>query len=194
MDMYLSTTDSISLQEMLDIDIKSEIDTLVGGHTDLSGFNFSDLPPLELEDSHDIRWFSTNSNHSNSSFSFSGDDCTAMVNPNVVMPIISLGQNIRSPSPTLKESHLTFSPSSIKLASFKKEAAKVVKKDLKLGGDEVEEKPVIRNVPKVTPIINKPVVKAVMKTSTPTLLSFRNAVQRQLSAPVAVAQISNLGM
>lgn len=198
MDMYLSASDSISLQEMLDIDIKSEIDTLVGGHSDLSGFNFSDLPPLELEDSHDIRWFSTNSNHSNSSFSFSGDDYSAMVNPNAVMPIISLAQNIRSPSPTLKESHLTFSPSSIKLASFKQEAAKLVKKDLmgKLDGEdekEEDEKPVIKSVTKVTPILSKPVVKTVVKTSTPTLLSFRNAVQRQLSSPVAVAQISNLG-
>lgn len=95
MDLYLSTSDSLSLQEMLDIDIKSEIDSLIGGHGDLTGFTFPELPPLEIEDSRDVRWFSTNSNHSNSSFNINGDDCSAMVNPNAVMPIISLAQNVR---------------------------------------------------------------------------------------------------
>lgn len=191
MDMYLSASDSISLQDMLDIDIKSEIDTLVGGHNDLTGFNFSDLPPLEIEDSHDIRWYSTNSNHSNSSFNISGDDCSAMVNPNAVMPIISLAQSLRSPSPTLKESHLTFSPSTIKITNIKTEAVEVVKKDLLNKMEYEDRKPLIKSITKVAPILSKPVVKAVVKT--PTLLSFRNAVQRQLSSPVTVAQISNLG-
>lgn len=195
MDMYLSTSDSLSLQEMLDIDIKQEIDTLVGGHNDLSGFNFADLPPLELEDSHEIRWFSTNSNHSNSNFSFGGDDCSTMVNPNAVMPIISLAQNLRSPSPTLKESHLTFSPSTIKISNVKKqEAVEVVKRDiLKKMDNHEEKKPFVKSVTKVMPILAKPVVKTVVKTSAPTLLSFKNAVQRQLNSPVTVAQISNLG-
>lgn len=195
MDMYLSASDSLSLQEMLDIDIKSEIDTLIGGHNDFSGFNFSDLPPLEIEDTHDIKWFSTNSNHSNSSFNIGGDDCTAMVNPNVVMPIISLAQNVRSPSPSLKESHLTFSPSTIKIANVKSEAVEVVKKDLiKTEKVEKQEKPIMKTiVTKVTPVITKPVVKAtVTKSSTPTLLTFRNTVQRQIGTPVTVTQISNL--
>lgn len=201
MDMYFNNSESMSLQEMLDIDIKSEIDTLIGGHNDLSGLNFSDLPPLELDDVHDIRWFSHNSNLSNSSFTFdfSGEEATAMVNPNVVMPVISLAQNIRSPSPTLKESHLTFSPSSIKISGMKAEAA-VVKKDLlkKLDSPLIVEKtvekrtPIIKTINKVTPILSKSIVKTVTKTA-PTLLSFRNTVNRQLSSPVTVAQLTNLG-
>lgn len=134
MDMYFGNSDPLSLQEMLDIDIKSEIDTLIGGNNDLSGFNFTDLPPLEMDDVSDIRWFSHNSNMSNSSFTldFSGDDYTTMVDPNAVMPIISsISANTRSPSPSLKESHLTFSPASIKPngISVKTEVA-AVKKDL----------------------------------------------------------------
>lgn len=192
MDMYLSASDSLSLQEMLDIDIKSEIDTLIGGHNDFSGFNFSDLPPLEIEDSHDIKWFSTNSNHSNSSFNIGGDECTAMVNPNVVMPIISLAHNVRSPSPSFKESHLTFSPSTIKISNPKTtEAAEIVKKDL-IKIEMVQQEDIKPIVTKITPVITKPVVKAtVVKSSAPTLLSFRNTVQRQLNSPVAVTQISN---
>lgn len=199
MDMYFSMNDSISLQEMLDIDIKSEIDTLVGGHNDLSGFNFADLPPLELDDNPDIRWLSSNSNHSNSSFGLDlgSDPETAMVNPNAVMPFISLAQSIRSPSPTLKESHLTFSPSNIKLASARNDNVPV-KRDLlkKLDVDVVEEKkvvPIIKTVAKVTPIIAKPIIKTVSNTkTTPTLLSFKNTVQRHLSPPVTVAQINHI--
>lgn len=201
MDMYLSTSDSLSLQDMLDIDIKSEIDTLMGGHSDFTGFNFSDLPPLEIEDTHDIKWFSTNSNHSNSSFNIGGDDCTAMVNPNVVMPIISPAQNVRSPSPSLKESHLTFSPCTIKIPSVRNESVESVKKDLikieKIDEEEVEEKVKIKAIPlktftKVTPVIHpKPVV--LKTTTTPALLSFRNTVQRQISTtPVTIITNNNL--
>lgn len=205
MDMYLNAADSMSFQEMLDIDIKSEIDTLVGGHSDFSGFNFSDLPPLELEDSHDIKWFSANSNHSNSNFSFNGDEYSTFVNPNAVMPILSLSQSIRSPSPAFKESHLSFSPAAVKLANIKKEeGVEIVKRDLLKtmvddeDDDEEEEmedvKPVIKTITKVTPVLSKPVVKTtVVKQSTPTILSFKNAVQRQLNSPVSVAQINNLG-
>lgn len=201
MDMYLSASDSLSLQEMLDIDIKSEIDTIVGGHSDFAGFNFSELPPLELEDSHDIKWFSTSSNHSNSSFNIGGDDCAAaMVNPNVVMPIISLTPNVRSPSPTLKESHLTFSPSIIKISNVRTDSVEMVKKDLIKIEEEEEEDEVIEKLPKslpppvktltkVTHVIAKPVV--VKTTTTPTLLSFRNAVQRTVHAPVTIISSTN---
>lgn len=48
MDYYLGT-DSLSLQEMLDVDIKCEIEGVIGGHPEL-GFNFTDLSPLELDD------------------------------------------------------------------------------------------------------------------------------------------------
>lgn len=197
MDMYLNMSDSVSLQDMLDIDIKSEIDTLVGGHNDLSGFNFSELPPLDIDDVHEGKLFSSNSNFSSYfNLDLSNDDASAMVNPNAVMPVISLAQNIRSPSPSLKESHLTFSPSCIKLSNIKTEANSVKKdlnkieevKEIKI---EIEEKPIIKtSLNRVTPILSKTVVKAVHKT--PTLLTFRNTVQRQLSSPVTVAQISNI--
>lgn len=197
MDMYLSTTDSVSLQDMLDIDIKSEIDILVGGHNDLSGFNFSDLPPLELEDSNDIRWISSNSNHSNSSFNldFNGEDASKMVNPNAVMPVsstITLAQNIRSPSPTIKESHLTFSPSSIKITSLKTEAA-AFKRDLlqKLNGFD-DKKSETKSITKITPVITKPIVKTINKSNA-TLLSFKNAVHRHLISPINVTHINSIG-
>lgn len=48
MDYYLDT-DTISLQEMLDVDIKSEIENVIGEHHDM-GFNFTDWSPLELDD------------------------------------------------------------------------------------------------------------------------------------------------
>ncbi|XP_017778466.1 PREDICTED: meiosis-specific transcription factor mei4 [Nicrophorus vespilloides] len=207
MDMYFNNSESMSLQEMLDIDIKSEIDTLIGGHNDLSGLNFSDLPPLELDDVHDIRWFSHNSN---SSFTLDFNDESKMVNPNVVMPVITLAQNIRSPSPTLKESHLAFSPSAIKISGSKPEPV-TVKKDLlkKLdGGQIVIEKPtmekkttstmtpttpIIKTINKVTPILSKTIVKAVTGKA-PTLLTFRNTVgSRQMNSPVTVAHLTNLG-
>lgn len=188
MDMFLSATDSLSFPDLLDIDIKSEIDTLVGGHNDFSGFNFNDLPPLEFEDVHNIKWFNSNSNHSN--LDFSGEDGPTMVNPNAVMPVMSLAQNIRSPSPSLKESHLTFSPATIKIAAIKPEAA-TVKKDLLNRLDEIEEKkPVFKAITKVTPILAKPAIKTITKS--PTILTFRNTISRQINAPISVSQISNV--
>lgn len=217
MDMYFNSTSSDSiLTEMLDIDIKTEIDTLMGGHNDLSGFNFADLPPLELDDSPDVRWFSSNSNLSNSSFNldFSAEDAiTQMVNPNVVMPV----NNMRSPSPSLKESHLTFSPSNLKPTnntanSINAANSIAVKKDLIASLDNVngllrhsvvnhqqerKHTPILAKQQSqtftkvVTPILAKTIVKNVAKT-TPTLLSFRNAVQRQLTSPVTVSQVSNI--
>ncbi|XP_060530066.1 uncharacterized protein LOC132704199 isoform X2 [Cylas formicarius] len=189
MDMFLSATDSLPFPDVLDIDIKSEIDTLVGGPSDFSGFNFNDLQPLEFEDVHEIKWFNSNSNHSN--LDFSGEDGPTMVNPNAVMPIMSLAQSIRSPSPSLKESHLTFSPAAIKITSMKAEASSV-KKDLlnRLEGVE-DKKPIIKTITKVTPILAKQPIKTITtKTSTPTLV-FRNAV-RQVTTPI-LAQVSNVG-
>ncbi|KAG5898149.1 hypothetical protein JTB14_034005 [Gonioctena quinquepunctata] len=187
MDMFLSATDSLSFPDILDIDIKSEIDTLVGGHNDFSGFNFNDLPPLEIEDVHDIRWFNSNSNHSN--LDFSGEDGPTMVNPNAVMPVMSLAQSIRSPSPTLKESHLTFSPATIKIASMKPDAA-AIKKDLTMRLDEVQKRPMLKAITKVTPILAKSTIKTMAKP--PTILTFRNAVSRQVSAPVNVTHVGNI--
>lgn len=47
MDWTLGTDQS--LQDMLDCDIKSEIDSVIGGHPEL-GFNFTELSPLELDE------------------------------------------------------------------------------------------------------------------------------------------------
>ncbi|XP_028142362.1 uncharacterized protein LOC114336235 isoform X2 [Diabrotica virgifera virgifera] len=188
MDMFLSATDSLSFTDILDIDIKSEIDTLVGGHNDFSGFNFNDMPPLEIEDVHDIKWFNSNSNHSN--LDFSGEDGPTMVNPNAVMPVMSLAQSIRSPSPTLKESHLTFSPATIKIAAIKPDNP-TVKKDLTCKLEEVvEKKPVIKTITKVTPILAKPAVKTITKA--PTLLTFRNTVNRTIGTPINITQVNNI--
>ncbi|CAG9830065.1 unnamed protein product [Diabrotica balteata] len=188
MDMFLSATDSLSFTDILDIDIKSEIDTLVGGHNDFSGFNFNDMPPLEIEDVHDIKWFNSNSNHSN--LDFSGEDGPTMVNPNAVMPVMSLAQSIRSPSPTLKESHLTFSPATIKIAAIKPDNP-TVKKDLTCKLEEVvEKKPVIKTITKVTPILAKPAVKTITKA--PTLLTFRNTVNRTIASPINITQVNNI--
>ena len=100
MDLYLSTQDTLSLQEMLDCDIKTEIDSVLAG-TDLS-LSLSELPPLDLDEA--LRgpgdmtmWFTSNgclhsgnSNSSNSNFNldFVGSDAAAMmVSPSSVMPM-----------------------------------------------------------------------------------------------------------
>nr|CAD7428135.1 unnamed protein product [Timema monikensis] len=98
MDMYLSTQETLSLQEMLDSDIKTEIDAVLGGDLSLS---LSELPPLDLDDalggSGDLMWFSgnscllsTNSNSSNSNFNFDwngSEGAGGLVNPNTIMPV-----------------------------------------------------------------------------------------------------------
>ncbi|KAJ9583811.1 hypothetical protein L9F63_021843 [Diploptera punctata] len=100
MDLYLSAQDTLSLQEMLDCDIKTEIDSVLAG-TDLS-LSLSELPPLDLDEalggSGDMTmWFTSsgclhsgNSNSSNSNFNldFAGSDAAAMmVNPSSIMPM-----------------------------------------------------------------------------------------------------------
>ncbi|KAF7282128.1 hypothetical protein GWI33_003139 [Rhynchophorus ferrugineus] len=195
MDMLLTATDSLPFPDVLDIDIKSEIDTLVGGHTDFSGFSFNNLEPLEFED--DIKWFNSNSNHS--ILDFTGDDAPTMVNPNAVMPIMSLASGIgRSPSPSLGQSHLTFSPSLIKITSLKSDNSSV-KKDLlnRLEGIESVPKkpappPVIKTITKVTPILAKPPLKPItVKTthSNPTIV-IRNP-SKQVTAPL-ITQMGNI--
>lgn len=131
MDFYITD----SMQDMLDIDIRSEVATVVGGSTEFSSLMSYDLPSLELD---------TNSNEGDLSAWLGGAkwstndvyaDVGACVNPNSVMPIISssllhnnqkaqinLNTNINSnhndallPSPKEKKSHLTFSPNTIKV-------------------------------------------------------------------------------
>ncbi|XP_066247872.1 uncharacterized protein jumu [Euwallacea similis] len=167
MDIFLNASDSLPFPDVLDIDIKSDMDMLVGGHNDFSGFNFNSLEPLDFGDSHEAKWFNSNSNHS--ILDFSGDDGPTMVNPNAVLPVMSLASSIgRSPSPALRESHLTFSPATIKIASIRGDAS-VAKKDLlnRLEGRETiaKKKPqpattaVIKSISKATPILAKTSLK-----------------------------------
>lgn len=130
MDFYITD----SMQDMLDIDIRSEVATVVGGTTEFSSLMSYDLPSLELD---------SNSNEGDLSAWLGGGkwanndvyaDVGACVNPNSVMPVISsslihtkksqinLNTNINSiqndvllPSPKEKKSHLTFSPNTIKV-------------------------------------------------------------------------------
>ncbi|VEN33994.1 unnamed protein product [Callosobruchus maculatus] len=187
MDMFLTASDSLSFPDILDIDIKSEIDTLVGGHNDLSGFNFNDMPALEFEDVHDIRWFNSNSNQSTLDFSGGDGDGPTMVNPNAVMPVVSLANNARSPSPSFRDSHLTFSPATIKIPASKAKAVveaaaqQAVKKDLvrnlqdvgAIAADRHKRTAQVQTqvkLAKVTPILAKPATTAtsLIRTVTPT--------------------------
>lgn len=130
MDLYISD----SMQDMLDIDIRSEVATVVGGVNEFTSLMNYDLPSLELDtnsDDCDISWLG------GPKWSTTHDiyaDVGACVNPNSVMPVISssilnspkgqinLNTNINAhphdallPSPKEKKSHLTFSPSTIKV-------------------------------------------------------------------------------
>ncbi|XP_043288887.1 uncharacterized protein jumu isoform X2 [Venturia canescens] len=137
MDYYLGT-DSLSLQEMLDVDIKCEIEGVIGGHPEL-GFNFTDLSPLELDDDPvgcqgDLNgWFGAASllnGNSNSSHS-GGDAATIMVNPNSVMPHSS----VRSPTPSSNNPSSTGSSSTRRHFSFSS------KTDIKEEQVDIEEDP-----------------------------------------------------
>ncbi|XP_058812045.1 uncharacterized protein LOC131676764 [Topomyia yanbarensis] len=143
MDLYVSD----SMQDMLDIDIKSEVATVVGGVNEFSSLMNFDLPSLELD---------SNSNDAESGWCggiptkwSSTDiyaDVGACVNPNSVMPVISsvqsllkspkqnvnLNTTVRAvndptlPSPKERKSHLTFSPNTIKVPVVVPEAKKTM--------------------------------------------------------------------
>ncbi|XP_030746127.1 uncharacterized protein LOC115874962 [Sitophilus oryzae] len=195
MDMFLSASDSLPFPDVLDIDIKSEIDTLVG-HNDFSGYSFNNIEPLEFEN--EIKWFNSNSNHS--ILDFSGDDGPTMVNPNAVMPVMTIASsNVgRSPSPSVNQSHLTFSPSLIKISSLKTDTSSV-KKDLlnRLEGFDTTQKkhtpsPVMP-ITKVAPILAKPALAKpiTLKTtnSNPTIL-IRNPV-KHITTPI-ITQLGSI--
>lgn len=107
MDLYLSQDSlSLSLQEMLECDIKTEMDSVLAG-ADLN-HSLGDLPPLDLdEDSFGAHmWFSANSNSSNSNFNLDfvgGDAAAMMVNPNSVMPLTLLTMSSTSSTPAPKD-------------------------------------------------------------------------------------------
>ncbi|XP_055587209.1 forkhead box protein J3 isoform X2 [Uranotaenia lowii] len=144
MDLYVSD----SMQDMLDIDIKSEVATVVGGVNEFSSLMNFDLPSLELE---------SNSNDAESGWCGGGPtkwsstdiyaDVGACVNPNSVMPVISSTTAVQSllkspkqnvnlnatasvandptlPSPKERKSHLTFSPNTIKVPMVDQEIRK----------------------------------------------------------------------
>lgn len=139
MDFYISD----SMQDIYDIDIRSEVATVVGGANDFSSLVNFDLPPLDLDSNSNDVWMGS----SRWSFGSSSDiyaDVGECVNPNAVMPSSNASNGVpssmllKSPknhlnlnkhtmfdslltSPSEKKSHLTFSPSTIKLSQMKQE-------------------------------------------------------------------------
>lgn len=196
MDMLLSASDSLSFQEMLDVDIKSEIDikteidTVLSGHNDCSEFNFFDLPPLELDDDpSDINmWFSSNSNHSSSNFNidFIGSEAAAMmVNPNSVMPLTLVTVPAKSSSPTVSLAGRNVkSPSPIKIVSKPE-----IKREIKsLVSDN--KRPISKTIKVSSPSVTKPIVRSTHTENKGTsVLNIKNAIQRQLSNNVS--QVNN---
>lgn len=126
------------MQDMLDIDIRSEVATVVGGVNEFTSL-MSDLPSLDLDQvssDGELSWFGGNKwSASNDIFA----DVGACVNPNSVhslapavapistsvltSPKAQLNLNTNNfhtnnsplPSPKEKKSHLTFSPNTIKV-------------------------------------------------------------------------------
>lgn len=136
------------MQDIYDIDIRSEVATVVGGSNEFSSLiNCDQLPPLDLDSNSNDVWTGS-SRWSFGSLSQTHDiyaDVGDCVNPNAVMPNTIGSSNItanvsmllKSPknhmnlnhhmfnsqlvSPREKKSHLTFSPSTIKLSQMKQE-------------------------------------------------------------------------
>ncbi|CAO1428781.1 unnamed protein product [Diamesa serratosioi] len=142
MDYYISD----SMQDIYDIDIRSEVATVVGGVSEFSSLMNFDLPSLDLDSNSNDVWLGS----SRWSFGSIGTNSTDIyadvgecVNPNAVMPVLTVngGQSsmlLKSPrnhlnlnrhhqydsllvSPREKKSHLTFSPSTIKLSQMNQE-------------------------------------------------------------------------
>lgn len=130
LDFYISD----SMQDMLDIDIRTEVATVVGGASEFSSL-MSELPSLDLETSNDDmcggdtpwmggpKWSSTSSHDLYA-------DVGACVNPNSVMPVINNGISasshralqtdlLTSPKSQLDLNTNTFKPSSSPLPSPK---------------------------------------------------------------------------
>lgn len=145
MDCYISD----SMQDIYDIDIRSEVATVVGGANEFSSLVNFDLPPLDLDSNSNDVWMGS----SRWSFGSASDiyaDVGDCVNPNVVMPnnnsnntkaaanssfTANVSMLLKSPndhtnlnhifdsitSPHEKKSHLTFSPATIKLSQISKD-------------------------------------------------------------------------
>lgn len=119
------------MQDMLDIDIRTEVATVVGGASEFSSL-MSELPTLDLDTSNDgdtpwlggPKWSSTSSSHDMYA------DVGACVNPNSVMPAINninaglttrtlASDVLNSPKSQLDLNTNTFKPSSSPLPSPK---------------------------------------------------------------------------
>lgn len=89
MDLYISD----SMQDMLDIDIKSEVATVVGGVNEFSSLMNYDLPSLEMSgdsnsnDCDNVSWLGGPKWSAVNSDIYA--DVGACVNPNSVMPVIT---------------------------------------------------------------------------------------------------------
>lgn len=78
------------MQDMLDLDIRSEVATVVGGSNEFSTLMNFDLPSLDLDTNSndcDISWFSGGPKWSGQNDIYA--DVGACVNPNSVMPVIT---------------------------------------------------------------------------------------------------------
>lgn len=140
MDCYISD----SMQDIYDIDIRSEVATVVGGANEFSSLVNFDLPPLDLDSNSNDVWMGSSSRWSFGSATDIYADVGDCVNPNIVMPNTSanitanVSMLLKSPkdhtnlnshhmfdssitSPHEKKSHLTFSPATIKLSQIKQE-------------------------------------------------------------------------
>ncbi|XP_041976784.1 forkhead box protein O3 isoform X2 [Aricia agestis] len=141
-DMDLYITDS--LQDMLDMDIKSEIATDLSSISDFPdslGLNFSEMPPLlDMDTDNSVMWLNNTSSSFVHNLDLYGSEANAvMVNPNSVMPstfaetpvksivkeeasnvLLTSAANTSTTSSSLlspkqEKSHLTFSPNVIKV-------------------------------------------------------------------------------
>ncbi|XP_070503274.1 uncharacterized protein jumu [Chironomus tepperi] len=144
MDCYISD----SMQDIYDIDIRSEVATVVGGSNEFSSLVNFDLPPLDLDSNSNDVWMGSSSRWSFGSANDIYADVGDCVNPNVVMPntgsiTANVSMLLKSPkdltnlnshhmfdssitSPHEKKSHLTFSPSTIKLSQIKQEQRETI--------------------------------------------------------------------
>ncbi|CAH0626928.1 unnamed protein product [Chrysodeixis includens] len=156
-DMDLYITDS--LQDMLDMDIKNEIATDLSSMTDFTdtlGSHFSELPPLlDMDTDNSSTWLNNSSSFVHNLDLYGSEANAVMVNPNSVMPssfietpvksIVKeeasnvlltsaaanddLSNSISLPSPKEEKSHLTFSPSAIKVSKVQESNEGKVKKN-----------------------------------------------------------------
>ncbi|KAL4720108.1 hypothetical protein ACJJTC_003945 [Scirpophaga incertulas] len=156
MDLYITD----SLQDMLDMDIKTEIATDLSSITDFSdslGLNFTEMPPLlDVDTDNSSTWLNTTSSFVHNLDLYGSEANAVMVNPNSVMPSNFVDTPVKNivkeeasnllltsaantdvhtttllPSPKEEKSHLTFSPNAIKVSKVQEpELAPTTKKPL----------------------------------------------------------------